>query len=120
MILRALLVVLLLAGSLRAAVIETALEPEGEVRVGQRVVLKVTVLVDGWFSKAPRFRLPEVPGLLLLDSGDRPVNTTRGDMSGTIHEFTVIARRPGEIEIPPIPVRFTAARQAEELAPLAR
>ena len=100
-----------LAGS--SAVIEAELDPAGEVWVGQRVKLTVTVLVPGWFKQSPRFTLPEVPGLLIFDPGDRPVNTSRTvsgqSMSGTISEFAVIPQRAGEFEIPSIGARFSAA-----------
>lgn len=97
--------------NVRAALAET-----GDVWAGQRVVLAVDLLAPGYFSGAPAFALPDVPGLLLAPPEGSPTVSSETADDGTAytvqrHEVSVMARRGGEVEIPAFKIRFNYKRQ---------
>ena len=66
---------------------------------GQRIKLEVTVATPRWFTAGTRIKLPEVPGLLLLQNQDFAANATerRDGESWTVQRWfiDVFATRPG-------------------------
>jgi hypothetical protein len=84
-----------------------------QVWVGERVRFQVELLSPTFFAGAPRFALPEVPGLILMRVDARPVvDTTRIDgetYSRQTHQLVAFAARPGEHTIPAIQVDFGLA-----------
>jgi len=80
--------------------------------VGAGVGFEVELWVQGQFSGAPLFDLPQVGGLVIVKSASRPMISSRrvAGKSWTIqsHEFSAYAQRPGEITIPAFAVRFAS------------
>jgi hypothetical protein len=89
-----------------------------ETWVGAGVDFEVELWVQGQFSGAPMFDVPDVPGLILVKSASRPVIASRrvGDQSWTIqgHEFTAYAQHQGEVTIPAFSVRFASKRRFDQ------
>ena len=75
---------------------------------GQRVRLLLTVATPRWFTSGTRIRLPEVPGLVLLQNQEFAANATeqRGTDSWTLQRWSidVFATRPGTLRIPGVDV----------------
>jgi hypothetical protein len=72
-------------------------------------------LAPGFFAGAPTFDLPDPPGLLIVPPHESPTVGTE-EIDGTSytsqrHEFSVFAKRRGELTIPPFTVRFHFKRQ---------
>lgn len=90
------------------------LEAPPKTWVGQKVVLVVELLAPGYFSGAPVFDLPQVPGALILPPEETPVLSTEeaGGVSYTVqrHELMVFARRAGPVKVPSLEVRFAIKR----------
>jgi hypothetical protein len=80
--------------------------------VGQRVTLVVELFAPGFFSAAPAFDLPPIPGVVVIKPEDRPTvgAETIDGVSYTTqrHEFAVYAQRAGPATIPGFAVRFEA------------
>lgn len=94
--------------------VRSTLNAQGDVWVGQRVILVVELLAPGVFSGAPSFGLPDPKGLLLIPPSESPVLSSEeiGGTSYTLqrHEVSVFAQRPGEWTIPSLTVRFSFKR----------
>lgn len=86
-----------------------------EVSVGQKTTLVVDLVIEGYFSGAPSFDFPAVPGLLIIPSSFHPIVSTENidgtDHTVQSHEIFLYPRRPGKIEIPATPVRLSFKRQ---------
>src|SRR5262245_61557704 len=94
--------------------VRATLNAQGDLWVGQRVILVIELLAPGLFAGAPSFDLPDPKGLLLIPPSDSPVLSNQ-DIAGTSytvqrHEVSVFAQRPGEWTIPPLTVRFSFKR----------
>lgn len=91
-----------------AAELSAELLPSTPVVPGERVRVLLTVATPRWFTSGTRIRLPEVPGLVLLQNQEFASNATerRGDESWTIQRWSIdaFATRAGTITIPPIEV----------------
>lgn len=100
----------LFASAADKAMVEAAAPEKKSVWVGERVVIGVQLLVQGQFSGAIYFDIPDVEGIFILPPSGRPVMGSRNDGGETYvsqnHEFTVFPQRPGTIRIPPITARF--------------
>ncbi|GAA5121246.1 BatD family protein [Luteolibacter yonseiensis] len=96
---------------------------EGEIWTGQKVTLVVELLAPGYFTGAPAFDLPKIPGCLIVPPVSSPVvsSETRGDRTFTLqrHELMVFPHRPGKIEIPPFQARFSFKRAPLDKDPVA-
>jgi BatD DUF11 like domain len=83
---------------------------KGDIWVGQRITLMVQLLVPGYFAGTPSFDLPSVPGMLLVPPSERPVLSSEqiegASYTAQRHEFLVLARRPGDYEIPAFTIRL--------------
>ncbi len=86
------------------AIVRTAIEPEDDIRVGQRVTLRLDVLgVDGWAS-LPQLPRIDLPGALVYSpqsQGIRLNETIDGESySGQRYEMWIYPQRTGEVRIP--------------------
>lgn len=115
---------LLLAGAGNAAAADdisvTALQAAGRLQVsaklnpatnivpGQKVTLSLKVSTDSWFAGGTRIAIPEVPGLVLLQTDQFAANASenRQGVSWVIQRWSleVYPQRAGEFLIPPIMV----------------
>lgn len=104
--------ILAVAASAQEPGIREAIAP-GPFWVGQRIPLQVELLSPTWFSGATTFELPEVPGGVLLQVGERPTvssETIEGQAySVQRHELALFLQREGACTIPPITARFGVA-----------
>ena len=115
----AVIAVLLLALLLPAVVlaarpmVKITLVSQGPVWVGQKTVIAVKLYSPTYFSGAPRFDLPEVPGLVMMKVPGRPVVGSEriGEDRYSVqrHEFFAYPQRAGDVTIPPFPVQFGVA-----------
>lgn len=94
------------------------LDPAQGAVPGQRIKLEVTVATPRWFTAGTRIKLPEVPGLILLQNQDFAANATerRGGESWTVQRWSldVFATRAGSITIPPLQVSVAVSRSPTE------
>jgi len=85
---------------------------------GQRIKLEVTVATPRWFTAGTRIKLPEVPGLILLQNQDFAANATerRQGESWTVQRWfiDVFATKPGAITIPPLQVSVSVSKSTNE------
>lgn len=95
--------------------VQASISTKGDVWIGQRVTLVVELFAPGFFSGAPAFDLPQVPGVVITKPEDRPTLDSRtiDGVSYTVqrHEFAVYAQRAGTVTIPGFAVRFGAAER---------
>lgn len=81
--------------------------------VGQAVPLHITLYAPGPFSGTASFDLPELPRTFIIKQG-RPIvgsETIGGETWMTQrHQFHIYTQGAGNVEIPPIHVRFEAKR----------
>lgn len=98
------------AGAQGLPAIKTEQPAQAKALVGQRVVFHIDLQAKGEFSGSPRFVLPDVAGILLMQSEDHPVlsSMTVGEDSYVIErfDFIVFAKQAGPVTIPPIQVSF--------------
>jgi hypothetical protein len=94
------------------AFVELVAPKESTPWMGQRTVFVVEVGVAGRFSGSTVFDLPQVPGAILMQPGDRPVLSARTldgkEYAVQRHELSLFCQRAGKITIPDIPVRCGA------------
>lgn len=94
---------LLDSGDLR---VESRMEPGEALVPGQRGRLVISVATSGWFSGGTRIRIPEVPGLVILQTEQFAANTseTRGGRTWVVQRWTldVYPQRSGRFTVPPI------------------
>ena len=85
---------------------------------GQRIKLEVTVATPRWFTAGTRIKLPEVPGLLLLQNQDFAANASerRNGESWTVQRWfiDVFATKPGTAIIPPLGVSVSVSKSTQE------
>lgn len=118
----ALLILTSVLACAQEAQVRASMASKEELWVGQRVTLVVELLAPGFFSGAPAFDLPNVPGLLIVPPSGGPVvsNEIINDTSYTVqrHELAVFARRAGEQVIPSFTVRFRFKRHPLDKEPV--
>jgi hypothetical protein len=97
---------LLAAGQLE---IGAELTSSGTLVPGRKLTLQLTLATDRWFSGGSRIQLPEVPGLVILQTEQFASNASerRGDQSWVLQRWVldVYPQRAGEFTIPPLGVR---------------
>jgi hypothetical protein len=95
------------AGSLQ---IDASLAPREGIVPGQKLTLTLKIATDRWFSGGTRISLPEVPGLVILQTEQFASNASerRGESSWVIQRWTldVYPQRPGNFTIPPVKARL--------------
>ena len=100
------------AEELRAAghlQLETELTPVGEIVPGQKVSLTLAIATDRWFTGGARIGIPEVAGLVILQTQQFASNAseTRNGQSWVVQRWTldIYPQRAGQFVIPSLPVR---------------
>ena len=90
--------------------VRTSIPAQGEVWVGQRVILVVELLAPGYFASAAAFDLPSPPGLIIVPPRGSPVvsseNVDGVAYSVQRHELSLLSSRAGEQTVPSFTVRF--------------
>lgn len=88
--------------------IHSALSPDAGIVPGQRVALTLEVATDTGFTGGTRIGIPEVPGLVIVQSEQFATNATetREGTSWVIQRWTldVFPQRAGEFTLGPVPV----------------
>jgi hypothetical protein len=86
--------------------LESSASPAGNIVPGQKVRITLEVATDTWFTGGTRIAIPEVPGLVLLQTDQFAANASerRDGRSWVIQRWTLDAypQRTGTFEIPPV------------------
>jgi hypothetical protein len=89
--------------------VDSALDPAGPLVPGERGQLRLTVATDRWFAGGTRIELPEVPGLIVLQTSEFAANSSerRGGQSWVVQRWTldVYATSEGSFATGPITLR---------------
>ena len=89
--------------------IDASLSPTEDVVAGQKLALVIEIATDRWFSGGTRLAIPEIPGLVILQTEQFASNAseTRGTQSWVLQRWTldVYPQRPGHFTITPIRAR---------------
>lgn len=92
---------LLQSGSLS---IDSRLEHEGSLVPGQRAKMVIEIGTSTWFTGGTRIRLPEVPGLVILQTEQFAANAseTRNGRAWVLQRWTIdlYPQQPGEFRVP--------------------
>jgi len=79
-------------------------QPSQGLVPGQKARLLVEIATDRWFTGGTRIRIPEVPGLVILQTEQFASNASesRRGQSWVVQRWTldVYAQRPGDFRIP--------------------
>lgn len=93
------------------AQVRTTLRVDGDVWVGQKVIVVVELIAPGYFASAPSFDLPHPQSVLLMPPLDSPVldNETIDDTIYTVQQYELSAypMKEGEQLIPAFTIRFS-------------
>lgn len=107
-------IVFLLSGAAAFAagpIVRAHIEPKERVMVGQEQRLIVEILVPTWLLGAPILPELEIPGVIVVSSGESAVNLSEtidgATWSGVSNEYVLYAQRPGSFATPPDLVRIT-------------
>ncbi len=89
--------------------ISSELIPSDDIIPGQRIELVITIATDRWFTGGTRLEIPEIPGLVILQTNEFASNSSnnRGGHSWVIQRWTldVFPQREGSFSIPAITAR---------------
>lgn len=93
--------------------VSSELEPATDIVVGQQVKLYIQIATDRWFSGGTRIRLPEVPGLVILQTESFAANGSerRGGDTWVTQRWSieVYPQRPGRFDIPGLSLELSVA-----------
>ena len=86
--------------------ISARLSPDEDIVPGQKLTLNLKIATDRWFSGGTRIVLPEVPGLVILQTEQFASNASerRGEQNWVIQRWTldIYPQRAGDFTIPTI------------------
>jgi hypothetical protein len=89
--------------------LDAALAATGSIVPGQKLTVSLTIATDRWFAGGTRISLPEVAGLVMLQTEHFATNASelRGGQGWVLQRWTLDAypQRAGEFTIPAITVR---------------
>ncbi len=89
--------------------IDARLSPAAGVVPGQKITLTIEIASERWFSGGTRLSLPEVPGVVILQTEQFASNASerRGGQNWVLQLWTldVYPQRPGEFTLPPVTAR---------------
>lgn len=92
------------------AFIKASVGKTNKLWAGQRVNMYVTLYTTISFSGTPRFSLPKVSGMLMMENEDRPLLGSESIDTVTYvskrHEFALFPLRPGMVKVPAFDVEF--------------
>ncbi len=90
--------------------IDASLTPQSDIVPGQKLTLTLKIATDRWFSGGTRITLPEVPGLVILQTEQFASNASeqRGESNWVIQRWNldIYPQRPGDFSIPPVKARL--------------
>ena len=71
--------------------IDASLSPTEDVVAGQKLALVIEIATDRWFSGGTRLAIPEIPGLVILQTEQFASNAseTRGTQSWVLQRWTL-------------------------------
>lgn len=107
---------LLAAGRLQ---VDSSLSPTGVLVPGQKATLTLKIATQRWFAGGTRISIPEVPGLVILQTEQFASNAseTRDGDSWVVQRWTldVFPQRAGDFSVPPIrlQVKVNTARDGD-------
>lgn len=88
--------------------VDSTITPSEGIVPGQRLRLLLEIATDRWLTGGTSIRIPEVPGLVILQTEQFASNASenRGGENWVVQRWTldVYPRRAGEFSIPPIPL----------------
>ncbi len=91
--------------------IDAKLFPADNIVPGQHVELGITIATDRWFTGGTRLEIPEVAGLVILQTNNFASNSseTRFGQSWVVQRWSldIYAQHAGTFTIPPISVRLS-------------
>lgn len=86
--------------------LSTQVSPAEGLVPGQKIRLVLEIATDRWFAGGTRIRVPEVPGLVILQTEQFASNASenRGGQSWVIQRWTldIYAQRAGDFTVPPM------------------
>ena len=90
--------------------IDSRLEHDGTLVPGQRARMVIEIATSTWFTGGTRIRLPEVPGLVILQTDQFAANAseTRQGTTWVVQRWTIelFAQRPGDFQVPAMALRL--------------
>ena len=90
--------------------LKAMLSPDAGAVPGQKMTLTVEIATERWFSGGTRLSLPEVPGVVILQTEQFASNASerRGDQNWVLQRWTldIYAQRPGDFTLPPVTARL--------------
>jgi hypothetical protein len=96
--------------------ISAELLPFTDIVVGQRTELVINIATDRWFTGGTRFEIPEVDGLVIIQTNNFASNSSenRKGQSWVIQRWSldVFPQRSGTFTIPPINARLSVNDEA--------
>ena len=98
--------------------IATRLLPDNIIMVGQKLALEITIATDRWFKGGTRIRLPEVSGLVFLQTEQFASNASeqRQGQSWVLQRWSidVYPRQEGTFQVPNIDLEISVAGEGLE------
>jgi hypothetical protein len=89
--------------------IASSISPAEDLVPGQKITLTLQIATDRWFTGGTRITIPEVPGLVILQTEQFASNASenRDGVSWVVQRWTldVFPQRAGDFTIPPIRVQ---------------
>lgn len=85
--------------------------PETTAWTGELVPIVVELRANGSFSGSASFDIPEIPGTLLVKTGNPVVGSKELEGESWFiqtHQFALFSQKSGTVEVPPLSVRFEA------------
>jgi BatD DUF11 like domain len=90
--------------------VDSSLEPARDIVPGQKVSLNLKIATSHWFAGGTRIKLPEVPGLVILQTEQFASNSSenRQGKSWVIQSWNldVFPQRPGDFTVGPITMQL--------------
>ncbi len=90
--------------------LKAMLSPDAGAVPGQKMTLTIEIATERWFSGGTRLSLPEVPGVVILQTEQFASNASerRGDQNWVLQRWTldIYAQRPGNFTLPPVTARL--------------
>jgi hypothetical protein len=94
----------------KSTFIQTRVAPGVPIFAGQKISFSITLYSTTRFTGVPRFELPEISHLILMEIEDRPLlGSTRKNNTEFLtktHEFAAFVQREGRFSIPSFTVSF--------------
>ena len=80
--------------------------PAQDIVLGQQIKLNIEIATDRWFTGGTRIKIPEIPGLVILQTDDFASNSSeqRRGQSWVVQRWSleIYAQADGQFKIPPI------------------